>query len=118
MSKVILPLPPYSVSCRLPGRLYYARKHICNITQAELADHTEIDPSVISMYESGKREPSLKNLVKIARYLCVSTDYLVGLDERPIRALSADNVVKYNKLSPRGLSMLKDCMEVIYKHGL
>ena len=48
------------------------------IKQCELANHLGIDTTTVSFYTSGKREPSIDRLAAIARYLGVSTDYLLG----------------------------------------
>ena len=48
------------------------------LTQVELAAKTGLHPSAISHFESGHRTPSLKNLVKLADALDVTTDCLLG----------------------------------------
>lgn len=48
------------------------------ITQKALADHLGISRAAINTYVCGKREPCLQNLVAIAQYFDVSTDYLLG----------------------------------------
>ncbi len=50
-------------------------------SQAQLSRATGIDEGVISYYMSGKKVPNLKTIYKIAQYLGVSIDYLVGNDE-------------------------------------
>ena len=37
-----------------------------------------ISQSTLSNYETGKREPKLKNLIELSRYFNCSTDYLTG----------------------------------------
>ena len=37
-----------------------------------------ISQSTLSNYETGKREPKLKNLIELSRYFSCSTDYLTG----------------------------------------
>ena len=48
------------------------------LTQSQLSDATGITQAVISHYIKGTRMPTLRNLVKIADVLNVSTDYLLG----------------------------------------
>lgn len=48
------------------------------ITQTVLADHLGISHSAINAYVCGRSEPCLQNLVAIAKYFDVSTDYLLG----------------------------------------
>ncbi len=51
-----------------------------NLSQLQMAQRTNLSPSVISSYETGARTPSLENLVPIATTFRVSTDYLLGLE--------------------------------------
>lgn len=51
-----------------------------DVTQKELANAVGIDQASISLFESGKRNPSLETIVKIAKYLDVSLDYLTKGD--------------------------------------
>lgn len=53
------------------------------LTQQELADFVGINRSTFPLYELGKREPVLTNVIPLANYFQVTTDYLLGLtDER------------------------------------
>lgn len=49
-----------------------------NMTQAELAKESGLTPDWISHFETGKREPSFRNLIKIADALDVPLDDLAG----------------------------------------
>lgn len=51
-----------------------------NISAYKLSMNTGISQGLISEYKSGKKEPTLQNLIKIADYLDVSLDRLVGRD--------------------------------------
>lgn len=56
------------------------------ITAKELADYVKVAESTMSLYENGKREPDFETLLKIANYLDVSVDYLLGNDaEQPLK---------------------------------
>ena len=48
------------------------------ITAKALADQVNVAESTMSLYENGKREPDFETLSKIANYLEVSIDYLLG----------------------------------------
>jgi transcriptional regulator with XRE-family HTH domain len=48
------------------------------LTQAELAVRCGLHPNAIAQFECGGREPSLKNLVKLADGLGVTIDALVN----------------------------------------
>ena len=48
--------------------------------QVALAEQLEVGKSVISLCETGQCEPTLGNLIKLARFFGVSIDYLAGLE--------------------------------------
>lgn len=54
-----------------------------NISQLRLALELNTNQNTISRYESGKREPGLKELIKIADFFDVSTDYLLERTDKP-----------------------------------
>lgn len=53
-----------------------------NISAYKLSMNTGISQGLISEYKSGKKEPTLQNLIKIADYLDVTLDCLVGRDRK------------------------------------
>lgn len=53
------------------------------LTQKEVAKFLDIDQRVYSTYETGKREIPVHLLIKLAKRYRVSTDYLLGLKNRP-----------------------------------
>jgi transcriptional regulator with XRE-family HTH domain len=76
----------------LGQRLLLLRRGM-GLSQAELAAHLHISASAVGMYEQGRREPSLKGIVELARVFGVSVDYLLtgrphcSGDERAVSAL-------------------------------
>lgn len=61
------------------------------MSQFQLAKVLDIATSTLGMYETGKREPSLKVMNRIANYFNVTTDYLLGrLDKKDDDAKTAD----------------------------
>lgn len=46
-------------------------------SQAELAAKLQVSPSTLGMYEQDRRQPSAETLVRLARELEVTTDYLL-----------------------------------------
>lgn len=54
-----------------------------NITAYRVAKETGISQGLMNEYKSGKKLPTLQNLLKIADYLDVSLDYLVGRTDKP-----------------------------------
>lgn len=53
-----------------------------NITQSQLAQKLGLTKSVISAYETGLRMPSYDILIHIARIFNVSTDFLLGVENK------------------------------------
>ena len=78
-----------------------------NISQGELARRLQVSPSAVGMYEQGRREPSAEILVRLARELEVSVDYLLtgkplpgereGIEEMTDRAVSDAQVHTQNR---------------------
>ena len=62
------------------------------LTQLEIAGEVGLSQKVVSTYERGVREPSLKNLIKIAEYFSVSIDDLLLKDLRPQGSMLAQNL--------------------------
>lgn len=58
------------------------------LTQEQLAERLGITKSLISAYETGIRSPSLDVLVKLARLLGVTTDFLLGIEKRKMLDVS------------------------------
>lgn len=54
-------------------------REINDIQQKELAAELNIPASTLSQYETGKREPNIEIVKKIANFFNVSTDYIYGL---------------------------------------
>lgn len=53
-----------------------------NITQVELARSLSVSKQSISNWENDNILPSIEMLIKIADFFSVSTDYLLGLDNK------------------------------------
>lgn len=80
-----------------------------SISQIRLSVEIGVAQETISAYERGKAVPTCENLVKLAKYLNTSTDYLLGLSDMKlpyhqirIDKLSEDELnilVKYRNLS-------------------
>lgn len=54
-----------------------------NISQLKLALDLNVSQNTISRYETGQREPSIVDLIKIADYFNVSIDYLLERTDNP-----------------------------------
>lgn len=64
-------------------RLNTTRKNK-GITAQQMADFLGIHIRAYRKYESGDTQPNLNNLVKMADFLNVSTDYLLCRTENPL----------------------------------
>ena len=78
-----------------------------NFTQVQLAQKLGLTKSVISAYETGLRLPSYDVLINIAKIFKVSTDYLLGMDNRQEIDLSG--------LTPEEITALKNLIKAM-KH--
>ena len=58
------------------------------MTQAQLSQKLGLTKSVISAYETGLRLPSYDVLIHIAQIFKVSTDYLLGVEQKDSLYLS------------------------------
>lgn len=63
-------------------------------TQEDMASEIGVSQGAIGNYESGRREPSLAEVIKIAQILEVSIDDLLTKDLRPV-GLQLSNNLKY-----------------------
>ena len=53
-----------------------------NITREDFAKKIDVTYAALSKYETGKRQPDYETLQKIADYFEVTTDYLLGREEK------------------------------------
>lgn len=51
------------------------------ISQKELANYIDVSPSLVGMYEQGRRKPGFEILEAIADYFNINIDTLYGKDE-------------------------------------
>lgn len=62
------------------------------LSQAELARRIGTGVNQIPRYENGQAEPSPLQIKKLAQYLAVSSDYLLGLVDDPIQPLTTSDL--------------------------
>lgn len=60
------------------GERIKARRKQIGLTQAAVAKRLGVASQSVTNYESGKSDPSIRNLIALATILDVSTDYLLG----------------------------------------
>ena len=63
----------------------YALRQEAGLNQRTAAEALQISQALLSHYEKGIREPGLSFVVRAAKYYNVSTDYILGLTEKPER---------------------------------
>ncbi|MBQ7880743.1 MAG: helix-turn-helix transcriptional regulator [Clostridia bacterium] len=51
-----------------------------NMSRQDLADLIFVNVRTISYWELGQRECNLEQLAKLSKIFCVTTDYLLGLE--------------------------------------
>lgn len=81
------------------------------ITQKALAKYLGIQLNTISGWLSGKHKISLKNIYKIANYLDVSVDYLLGLQEAKTQDKDLSFICEYLNLDEQLVMGIKRLTE-------
>ena len=89
-----------------------------NKTQGDIAQVLNYGYTAISNYESGRNEPSIADLKKIAQYFDVSMDYLLCVNDikNPYTPTnenvpSEDFIEKYSNLPEEGKKQLESMLE-------
>lgn len=60
----------------------------CEFTRQQVAQLIGVSESMIGLYETGARQPSLTNLIKLASLYKVTTDYLLGCEKNGTDSIS------------------------------
>ena len=81
------------------------------LTQKELADRLWLSKATVSYYEQSARYPSPEILVKIAEVFHVSTDHLLGLEEKK-------QTLDVTGLSDEDIEFLKNTIMLLRKKNL
>ena len=53
-----------------------------NLTQEKLAEKIGVSRQTLSNWENNNIQPSIDMLIRLSNYFSVSTDYMLGLEER------------------------------------
>lgn len=56
-----------------------------NLLQKDIAEKIGVSRDSITKYESGDREPTLDNIIKMAEIFDVSIDYLIGVSDIKVK---------------------------------
>ncbi len=81
----------------------YSLRDAKGLTQQQLAERLGITKALISAYETDVKMSSLDILGKLARAFGVTTDYLMGIEERPMLDVS--------NLSQKNINILLSLLE-------
>lgn len=92
----------------LSSNLSFLRKEK-GLTQEAVAETLGLGRQAVGFYESGDREPTLENLLNLARFFGVSVDDLLSKDMRPAGSLLSLNIRylrKSNRITQKELARL------------
>lgn len=64
----------------------------CNFSRHQVAQLIGVSESMIGLYETGARQPSLTNLIKLASLYKVTTDYLLGCEKKINESISTSGL--------------------------
>ena len=76
------------------------------VTQKEVASAIGVSRSTIGLYEIGENVPDIKTLTKLAEYYHTTTNFLLGIDERP--NYENNFISKAINLSDKAIAELKN----------
>ena len=95
------------------GKRITERRKKLGMTQEMLAEKGDLTPQFVSYAESGKRAMRPENVIKVAKALEVSADYLLTGDivDKDLLILSD----KMRKLSPEMLSIVENIIDECVK---
>lgn len=84
-------------------------------SQKDVANAVGVAKSTYSLYESGKREPNVDTIKKIASFLNTSGDILLGIEDSDITTEKQNNDIKlldlYRQLNGEGQQRVIDYTE-------
>ena len=95
------------------GTTILALRKKMKMSQKDLGDALGIGVSTISMWEANKRQPSIDNVISMARIFGVSTDYILlgESKKREITKNEAEFLELYNQLSEIQKSEIKGVVQ-------
>ena len=105
---------------RFAERLRELRKNK-NINQQKLSNYLGYGYTAVANYESGRNEPAIDTLCKIAEYFDVTVDYLIGLSDEPVimNALSISEarlLETYRELNEENKQLIMEMIGIIGKN--
>lgn len=77
-----------------------------NLSQQKLADTIGVSKSLICCYETGRRHPSLENVISFIELFGVNADYLLGSDS--LVKVVTDNNVTYKPMTKEEIKFIDE----------
>lgn len=62
------------------GEILRSLRKQSGLTQSELGRRVGLSKAVVSKYENGMGYPTFDTLIRIAKFFCVTTDYMLGVE--------------------------------------
>lgn len=73
-----------------------------NISQEKLAEELGVTRQSISLWENNQTQPSLENIVALAKIFKISTDeLLLSTNEDTVKEVSADDIIENVTVTPK-----------------
>lgn len=92
------------------------------VTQRKLGKYLGFGATAIVNYESGRNEPAIDTLMKLAEYFGVSVGYLIGSEKEalPCRELTQQErelLAAFSRLSQKQRVLLLDFLKTMQREG-
>lgn len=91
------------------GEILKELRQRSGLTQIQLAERIWVTKATVSCYERNERVPSSENLKKIANVFHVSTDYLLGYDDKK-------RILDVSDLADEEIQVLEQTIELFRKN--
>ena len=92
---------------KIIGQRINAALALRNVKQKELATGIGLSQdNTVSYWCSGKRKPNIEQIIQIAKFLNVSSDYLLGLSDVPTNDIQLKEICNYTGLSEKSINLL------------
>lgn len=86
------------------------------ISGAKMSKDLGFSNAVFSQWKTGKQNPSIEKLTKIAKYLEVSTDYLLGTEQNKKSPSINDELnMKFNMLTDKEKAVILEKIDALLK---
>lgn len=89
---------------------------INDVKQKELAAHLSVSDNIVSYFVKGARVPNTEQIIKIANFFNVSSDYLLGLSDAKTTDTDLKMIVDYTGLSEESASNLHNAAQTQFWH--